>query len=174
MSCVCVCVDVLVRVSNESCTAVLLLWVIRASIWWPHNILGLLNEIKTFVMFHHKCIMYVFKLSAFVWPLRKTTNLISFKFCTLLHIGSGPGGSVGVVIELRPGRSGIDSWWGGNFPSVQTGPGAHPTSCKMGTRSFPGVKLGRGVLLTTHPLLVPRSWNSRAIPLPTLWATPVL
>jgi hypothetical protein len=30
------------------------------------------------------------------------------------------------------------------------------------------------VLLTTHPLLVPRSWKSRAIPLPTLWATPGL
>jgi len=34
----------------------------------------------------------------------------------------------------------------------------------------PGVKCGRGVLLTPHPLPVPRSWNSRAIPLPTLWA----
>jgi len=32
----------------------------------------------------------------------------------------------------------------------------------MGTGSFPGVKWGWGVLLTTHPLLVPRSWNSRA------------
>ena len=41
----------------------------------------------------------------------------------------------------------------------------------MGTGSFPGVKYGRGVLLTTHPLLVPWSWKSRAIPLPTLWAT---
>ena len=41
----------------------------------------------------------------------------------------------------------------------------------MGTGSFPCVKCGRGVLLTTHPLLVPRSWKSRAIPLPTLWAT---
>jgi len=27
----------------------------------------------------------------------------------------------------------------------------------MGTVSFPEVKCGRGVLLTTHPLLVPRS-----------------
>ena len=44
----------------------------------------------------------------------------------------------------------------------------------MGTGSFPGVNSGRGVLLTTHPLLVPRSWNSRAIPLPTFWATPGL
>jgi len=32
----------------------------------------------------------------------------------------------------------------------------------------------QGVLLTTHPLLVPWSWKSRAIPLPTLWATPGL
>jgi len=58
------------------------------------------------------------------------------------------------------------------FPPVQNGPGAHPVSCKLGTGSFPGVKCGRCVLLTTHPLLVPRSWKSRAIPLPTLWATP--
>jgi len=48
--------------------------------------------------------------------------------------------------------------------------GLYPASCKMGTESFPGVKCGRGVLLTTHPLLVSRSWKSRAIPLPTLWA----
>ena len=41
----------------------------------------------------------------------------------------------------------------------------------MGTRSFPGVKYSRGVLLTTHLLLVPWSWKSRAIPVPTLWAT---
>jgi len=27
------------------------------------------------------------------------------------------------------------------------------------------------MLLTNHPLLVPWSWKSRAIPLPTLWAT---
>jgi len=57
------------------------------------------------------------------------------------------------------------------FPPVQTGPGAHPASCKMGTESFPGVNCGRDALLTTHLLLVPRSWNSRAIPLPNLWAT---
>jgi len=58
-----------------------------------------------------------------------------------------------------------------DFPPVQTGPEAHPASFTMGTESFPGVKYGRGVLLTTHPLLVPRSWKSTAIPLPTLWAT---
>jgi hypothetical protein len=53
---------------------------------------------------------------------------------------------------------------------VQTGPGAHSASCTMGTISFPAVKSGRGVTLTPHPLLVPRSWESRAIPLLPLWA----
>jgi len=62
-----------------------------------------------------------------------------------------PGSSVGIATELRPGRSGIESRWGRDFSPVQTGPGAHPASCTMGTGSFPGVKSGRGVLLTTHP-----------------------
>jgi hypothetical protein len=33
---------------------------------------------------------------------------------------------------------------------IQTGSGAHPASCKMGTGSFPGGKSDRGVMLTTH------------------------
>jgi len=36
----------------------------------------------------------------------------------------------------------------------------------MDTGSFPGVKCGRGMMLTTHPLLASRSWKSSAIPLP--------
>jgi hypothetical protein len=40
----------------------------------------------------------------------------------------------------------------------------------MGTGSFPGVKSGRGVTLTPHPLLVPWPWKSIAIPLLPLWA----
>ena len=75
----------------------------------------------------------------------------------------GPGSSVGIATELRAGWSGIESRWGRDFPPVQTGPGAHPASCKMGTGSFPGVKCGWGVLLTTHPLLVPRSRKSREL-----------
>jgi len=49
---------------------------------------------------------------------------------------------------------------------VQTGPGAQPASCTMGTGSFPRVKSGRGVTLTTYPLLVPWSRKGRSIPLP--------
>ena len=83
----------------------------------------------------------------------------------------GPGSSVGIVTDYGLDGQGFDSWWEREFPTSQTGPGAHPASCTMGTGSFPGVKCGRGVLLTTHPLLVSRSWKRRAIPLPTLWAT---
>ena len=53
---------------------------------------------------------------------------------------------------------------------VQTGPGAHPASCTMGTGSFPGVKSGQGVTLTPHPFLLPWSRKSRPIPLLPLWA----
>ena len=55
------------------------------------------------------------------------------------------------------------------FAPVQPSLGAHPVSCKMGTGSFPGVKCGQGVLLTPHPLLVPWSRQSRAVPLLPLW-----
>ena len=75
------------------------------------------------------------------------------------------------VYRLWAGRSEIESRWGWDFPPVKTGPGANPASCKMGTGSFAGVECGQGMLLTIHPLLVPWSWKSRAIPipLPTLW-----
>ena len=53
---------------------------------------------------------------------------------------------------------------------VQTGPGAYQDSCTMGTRSFLGVKSGRRVTLTPHPLLVPWSRKGRAVPLLPLWA----
>ena len=72
---------------------------------------------------------------------------------------------------LRAGRFGDRIPVGARFSApVQTDPGAHPASCTMGTGSFPGVKSGRGVTLTPHPLLVPWSWKGRAIPLLPQWA----
>ena len=66
---------------------------------------------------------------------------------------------------------GIESRWGPRFSApVQTGPGAHPASCTMGTGSFPGVKIGPGVTLTPHPLIVLWSRKGRAIPKLPLWA----
>ena len=71
-----------------------------------------------------------------------------------------------IATELRAGRSGDRIPVVTRFSTtVQTGPRAHPASCKMGTEFFLGVMCSRGVLLTTHPLLVPRSWKRRAVPL---------
>jgi len=72
-----------------------------------------------------------------------------------------------IVTDYGLGGLGIECRWGLDFPPIQTGPAAHPASCTMGTGSFPGLKCGWGMLLTTHPLPVPRSWKSRAIPLPS-------
>jgi len=151
--------------------------VIRPNIW----IVKLLRVIwiklmETFVLYklcsycHFLCHRSVLLSTFSPYALQDLYGYIDVsvrKFC-------GLGGSVDIATELRAGRSGIKSRWGRDFPPVYTGPRAHPASCKMGFGSFPGVKCGRGVLLTTHPLLVPRSWKSRAIPLSNLWAKPGL
>ena len=128
---------------------------------------------------------YQFRLELFttVFPFERATVCHSIlarrdlpptlSYFAPLPLRYGPGSSVGIATELRAGQSCIEFRLGRDFLPVQTGTGAHPASCKMGTGSFPGVKCGRGVLVTTHPILVPRSWKSRAIPLPTLWVTPV-
>ena len=79
--------------------------------------------------------------------------------------------SVGIVNGYGLDGPWIESRWVARFSApVQTGPGAHPTSCTMGTGSFQGVKSGRGVRLTPHHLLVPWSRQGRAIPILPLWA----
>ena len=82
----------------------------------------------------------------------------------------GPGSSVGIATDYRLDGPGSNP--GGDDIFRPSRPALGPTQPPV--QWIPGVKCGRGVLLTTHPLLVPRSWKSRAIPLPTLWATPGL
>ena len=93
------------------------------------------------------------------------------KYGQAMSLSGGSGSSVGIATDYGLDGPGIETRWGRDFPHVQTGPGAHPASCTMGTGSFPGVKCSRGVLLTTHPLLAPRSWKSRANTSTPLWAT---
>jgi len=83
----------------------------------------------------------------------------------------GTGSSVGIATGYGLDSPGIEFRWEARFSApLQTGPGGHAASCTMGTGSFPRVKSGRGVTLTTHPLLVPWPRKSRAIPLLTPWA----
>ena len=75
---------------------------------------------------------------------------------------------VGYCITNSGWQSGDRIPVGRDFPPVQTGPGAHPPSCTMGTGFFPGVKYARGVLLTTHPFYCR---GHGRVELPTLWTT---
>jgi hypothetical protein len=102
----------------------------------------------------------------------------SVVLCFVYSVTHGPDSVVGIAHRsymtyndwLRAGRSGDRIPVGTRFSApVQTGPRAHPASCTMGTRSFPGVNSGRGVTLIPHPLLVPWSWKCRAIPLLPPW-----
>jgi len=71
---------------------------------------------------------------------------------SLYQIKCGPDSSVGITTELRAGRSGNRFSVEARFSApVQTGPGAHPASCTMGTGSFPAGKSGLSVTLTPHP-----------------------
>ena len=87
---------------------------------------------------------------------------------------SGPGSSVGIATDYVLDGPGLNPRGDEIFRHSRPALGDHPASFKMRTGSFPGIKYGRGVLLTTYPLLVPWSWKSRAIPPPTPWATPGL
>ena len=86
--------------------------------------------------------------------LRNTYNKIQI-IIPLPYTDIGPGSSVGIASGYGLDGPGSNPSGGRIFAPVQTGPGAHPASCTMGTGSFPGVKSGRGVTLTPHPLLVP-------------------
>jgi len=61
----------------------------------------------------------------------------------------GPGSSVGIATDYGLEGPGSNAGGDESFRPSQTGPGAHPASCKMGTGSFAGVKCGRSVLLLT-------------------------
>ena len=45
----------------------------------------------------------------------------------------GPGSSVGIATDYGLEGPGSNPGWGLDFPPVQTGPGAHPASCTLGT-----------------------------------------
>jgi len=87
-----------------------------------------------------------------------TVCMGSVYFSQQSHFKCGPGSLNGIVTAYGLDGPRIESRWGTRFSAPdQTGPGAHPASCKIGTGSFPGVKSGRDVTLTPHPLLVPWS-----------------
>ena len=131
-----------------------------------------------FYLINSSDFMFIFKIKIFIFIYIKNTqrgtvtHQVHSKWITFMYVREGgPCSSVGIATGYGLDGPGIESRWGARFSTpVQTGPGAHPASCTMDTGSFPGVKSGRRVTLTPHPLLVSWSWKSRAIPLLPLWA----
>ena len=80
------------------------------------------------------------------------------------------GSSVGIATGYGLDGPGIESRRGEIFRISSDRPRGPPSLLYNGYRVFPWVKSGRGVRLTLHPLLVPWSRKSRAIPLLPLWA----
>jgi len=70
-------------------------------------------------------------------------------------LDGGPGSSATIATDYGLDDPGSNPGGKGIFRPSRPPMVAHPASCKMGTGSFPEVKCGRGVLLTTHHLLVP-------------------
>jgi len=95
-------------------------------------------------------------------------------FMLCIYISCGPGSSVGIPTDY--GLDGPGSNPCGDEIFRPSRPTLGPTQPPVTWVPFfsPGVKCGRGVLLTTHPLLVSRSWKSAAILIPTFWDTPGL
>jgi hypothetical protein len=64
--------------------------------------------------------------------------------------------SVGIATRYGLEGPGIESRWGEIFRTIPDRLRGPPSLLYHGYRLFPGGKGGRGVMLTTHPLLVPR------------------
>jgi len=107
----------------------------------------------------------IFTMTAAVTCVLRETHGPCILIMILSHL-RGPGSSVGIATDyglVGPG-SNPDGDEIFRRPNRPWGP---PSHLHNGYRVF-GVNCGRGMLLTTHPLLVPQSWKSRAIPLPNL------
>jgi hypothetical protein len=111
--------------------------------------------------------LYFLPLLAPAWRNR-TSSVIFIFTCSLMYRSRVSSGSIVSDWGLDDRAIGVRSQAEAKDFStslfIQTGSGSHPDTCPMGTGGpfTPGVKCGRGVTLTTHPHLVPRSWMSRS------------
>jgi hypothetical protein len=107
--------------------------------------------------------------------LRLCGHLFEFRsgdwyFYMIFSTKREPGNVVGIATVHGLLGPGSDPGGGKIFRTCPDWPWGPPSLLYNESRVFPGAKSGRGVKPTSHPLLVPWSWKSRAIPLLPLWA----
>jgi len=117
--------------------------------------------------------LIIFLFLMYSFNIKYSSNF-TLSFTHQMKFIGGPGSSVGIATHYGLDGPGSNACGDENLRTCSGRPWGPPSLLYNGYRVFPGVKRGRGVLLTTHSLLVPRSWKSRTIPLPTLKATPGL
>jgi hypothetical protein len=83
----------------------------------------------------------------------------------------GPSSSVGIATDFGLDGPGIESRWGVIFRACPDRPWGPPCLLYNGHRVFSGVESGRGVTLTSHPLLVPRSRKTVELYLYSPWGS---
>jgi hypothetical protein len=98
---------------------------------------------------------------------RKNNTSVAFWGHVVVLVSRGS--VVGIATRYGLEGTAIKSRWGEIFRTCPDRPWGPPSLLYNGYRGFPGGKNGRGVMLTTHPLLVPRLRKSWAISLLTLW-----
>jgi hypothetical protein len=88
--------------------------------------------------------------------IQKTASGKNCRFKGCLYFIGGPGSVVGIATGYGLDGPGIESRWGRAFPHLSRpalGPTKPPVQWVPGLS--PGVKSGRDVTLTPHPLIVP-------------------
>ena len=106
--------------------------------------------------------------------VRKRLSYIEDARCLkvkLIKKACGPGSSVGITTDYGLDGPGIESRWGSRFSARPERPWEQPSLLHNGYRVFPGGKVRRGRAADHSPPSSAAVMESRAIPLPTLWAT---
>ena len=104
------------------------------------------NTGTVIVMYEFRCIYLIFLPTQCIFKVPHDLESTNFNVFVVIQIHyitingfRGPGTSIGIANGYGLDGPGIESRWGSRFSApVQTGPGAHPAFCTMGTGSFPG------------------------------------
>ena len=126
------------------------------------------HTVTTVTRTHLNFTLYLHCLSCFV-NCRKGIRLPN-EFVLMYFSHRGPGSVVGIATGYGLDGPGFESRWGEIFRTSPDRPWGPPSLLHKEYRVFPWGKARPGCNAEPSPLLVPRSWKSRAIPLFLLWA----